>query len=99
MDSAGNGYVADTYNHTIRKVTTAGVVTTLAGLAGEYGHADEKGRSLLLTQVQVGLVVWLGGVMGEPVGHIRPGAHVQLGSDQGIPAKTLALGVSRTRWK
>jgi hypothetical protein len=43
VDSTGNVYVADTGNHTIRKVTPAGVVTTLAGLAGSKGGADGTG--------------------------------------------------------
>ncbi len=38
-------YVADNENHTIRKVTLAGFVTTLAGTAGEYGTADGTGSS------------------------------------------------------
>jgi streptogramin lyase len=40
LDSATNIYVADSFNSTIRKVTPAGVVTTLAGLAGVPGSAD-----------------------------------------------------------
>jgi hypothetical protein len=42
-DSAGNLYVADTGNHTLRKVTPDGLVTTLAGLAESPGCADGKG--------------------------------------------------------
>jgi len=43
VDSAGNVYVADTDNNTVRKITTAGVVTTLAGAAGQSGNTDETG--------------------------------------------------------
>ena len=39
-DAGGNVYVSDSYNNTIRKVTPAGQVTTVAGLAGQSGSAD-----------------------------------------------------------
>ena len=45
VDTAGNVFVADTGNHTIRKVTSAGVVTTLAGTAGSSGSTDATGSA------------------------------------------------------
>jgi sugar lactone lactonase YvrE len=43
LGSDGNIYVADTFNHTFRRVTPAGVATTLAGLAEDSGAADGFG--------------------------------------------------------
>ena len=45
VDTNGNVYVADQVSHTIRKVTPAGVVTTLAGLAGMGGGTDGTGSA------------------------------------------------------
>jgi len=45
VDGAGNVYVADTSNQTIRKVTAGGSVSTLAGTAGVGGRADGAGAA------------------------------------------------------
>jgi sugar lactone lactonase YvrE len=49
LDSAGNLYVVDTGNSTIRKITTNGIVSTVAGLPGSAGSADGTGNAARLT--------------------------------------------------
>lgn len=45
VDSTGNLYIADTLNHAVRKVDTAGVITTLAG-NGTAGSSGDGGSSM-----------------------------------------------------
>jgi sugar lactone lactonase YvrE len=45
VDDAGNIYVADTGNNTIRKISPAGEVRTLAGMAGQSGQLDDIGAT------------------------------------------------------
>ena len=45
VDKLGNLYVADTANSTVRKITATGVVSTLAGRAGECGSTDGSGAA------------------------------------------------------
>ena len=44
-DGSGNLYVADSWNHTVRKITTGAMVTTLAGVAGQSGSNDATGTA------------------------------------------------------
>ncbi len=62
VDGAGNIYVADTGNYTIRKITPAGDVSTLAGQAGAHGRTDGQG-SLARFYSPSGLVA-------DSVGHV-----------------------------
>ena len=62
VDTAGNLYVADSTNHTIRKITPAGVVSTLAGLAGISGSVDDAGSAARFFQ-PIGIAVTVAGTV------------------------------------
>ncbi len=42
FDASGNMYIADRYNHVIRKVDTSGIITTVAG-TGSDGYSGDNG--------------------------------------------------------
>jgi len=43
IDGGGNAYVPDGFNHTVRKISAAGVVSTVAGEIGSPGFVDGPG--------------------------------------------------------
>jgi len=52
VDSGGNVYIADSVNDTIRVITPAGTVTTLAGSPGVAGASDGSGSSARFSDPQ-----------------------------------------------
>ena len=50
VDAGGTLYVADTFNHTIRKITAGGSVSTYAGVPGVSGFDDGVGTAALFNQ-------------------------------------------------
>jgi hypothetical protein len=80
-DTYGNTYIADYANYTVRKVTTAGVVTTLAGLAGNPGIVDGTGSAARFQgpsgiAVDIAGNVYVGDGWGRRVRKITPGGVV-----------------------
>lgn len=45
MSIRGNLHVADSGNRTVRRITRAGIITTIAGLTGQDGETDGKGSA------------------------------------------------------
>ncbi len=71
-DGAGNLYVSDGGNNTIRKITPAGVVTTLAGAAGIRGYADGSGSAAIFLSSE--------GIAVGPSGNLYVADGVSLGT-------------------
>ena len=69
VDSSGTVYVGDSINHCIRKISPAGVVTTLAG-SGVAGYADGTGTAAQFNRPDGVAVDSVGTVyVGDPMNH------------------------------
>jgi len=80
-DAAGNLYVADHGNAVIRKVSPAGVVTTLAGVAGVHGHLDgPASQALFFTPIGIAVDsagnVYVADALNSDIREITPGGTV-----------------------
>lgn len=62
VDATGDLFVTDTNSSTIRKITPAGVVTTLAGLPGVTGNSNGNGPAALFHQPK-GIAIDSNGVL------------------------------------
>jgi hypothetical protein len=100
VDTAGNVYVADTNNHTIRKVTAGGDVTTLAGTAGISGSTDGTGTAARFrfpsgVAVDSARNVYVGDQTNSTIRKITPAGDVStLAGTAGMPGSTDGMGAA-----
>lgn len=98
FDAAGNLYIADTRNHTLRRMSPDGRVTTIAGLAGQPGSADGTGNAARFcepTDVAVDAAgrIWVADTGNHTVRTVTPGGEVTtVAGLAGVPGSTDASG-------
>jgi sugar lactone lactonase YvrE len=98
VDASGNVYVADTYNHKIRKITPVGVVTTLAG-SGTTGSIDATGTSASFyypsgVAVDASGIVYVGDTWNNKIRKITPGGVVTTFAGSGTTGSMDVTGTS-----
>jgi len=99
IDSSGNLYVADSANYTIREVSTAGIVSTLAGVAGSRGLVNGTGSTARLYDPQNLAVDGSGNIyvadgMGNDVRMISPAGVVTTLAGSGTAGSADGTGTS-----
>ena len=92
VDNSGNVYVADSNNHKIRKITSAGVVTTLAG-SGSSGFADGTG-TLASFSYPKGVAVDIGGYIYVTDYEVDNNAKIRKITPEGVVTTLASVGIS-----
>ena len=99
VDSAGYVYVANYDVHTIAKISPAGAVTTLAGLAGTFGSADGTGSAARfagpsgLAIDSTGVIIYVSELANNTIRKITPdGVVTTLAGSAGTPGSADGTG-------
>jgi sugar lactone lactonase YvrE len=99
-DAAGNLYIADTENYEIRKITPTGLVTTLAGQAGNPGIADGVGAAAQFTYpwsiaIDPGGIIYVTDKLSHTIRRITAtGVVTTLAGQPGVPGSADGIGAA-----
>ena len=100
VDTAGNVYVADSFNSTVRKIAPGGIVTTLAGTARSGGGTDGTGAAARFDQpfgiaVDANSTVYVSDARANTIRTISPaGVVTTLAGLAGTPGSADGTGTS-----